>query len=128
MAAVSLPISRQFLTRLTLAQERRLIRKAQSGSRKCRNEIVLRHVPFVARRVRKKVFPSLLRRYADELIAASVPELCRKVSTYDLHYRDESGRPWPVPFAAYIWKRIDGFIVDYVKREGARDRREGGAP
>lgn len=112
------------MTRLSLVQERRLIRKAQHGSRQCRNEIVLRHVPFVASRVRKKVFPNLLRRYADDLIAASVPELCRKVSTYDLRYRDETGRPWPVPFASYIWKRIDGFIIDYVKRETARDRKE----
>lgn len=89
-----------------------------------RNEIVLHHIPLVAGRVRRKVFPNLLRRYGDDLIAASVPLLCEKVATYDLRYRDKNGDRKRVPFAAYVWKRIDGFIIDFVRRERDRERRE----
>ena len=38
-------------------------------------------------------------------------------SSGDLAYRDRSGQPTPVKFVSYIWKRIDGHIVDVVKRE-----------
>jgi hypothetical protein len=85
---------------------------------------VLRHVPLVAKRIQRKVFPKLIRRHGEDLIAASVPMLCGKVATYDLCYRDKHGNPRPVPFAAYVWKRIDGFIMDFLKRETARDRKE----
>ena len=70
------------------------------------------------------MFPRLLHRFSDDLIAASVPILFQKVATYDLRYRDQDGNSKPVPFAAYIWKRIDGFIIDYVKKEIGRERIE----
>ena len=35
----------------------------------------------------------------------------------DLNYRDKKGNPNPVKFVSYIWKRIDGFIIDSLKRE-----------
>jgi hypothetical protein len=30
----------------------------------------------------------------------------------------------PVKFFSYLWKRIDGFILDFVKEELARERRQ----
>lgn len=30
---------------------------------------------------------------------------------------NKSGEPKPVRFRTYIWKRIDGFILDYLKKE-----------
>ena len=102
---------------LTLRQERRLISRAQKGSRKCRDEIVLRHLGFVAFRVRRKIYPSLLKRYGEEIYSAAIPILFDKVKTYDLRYRDDERRRKPVRFASYIWKRIDGFVIDSIRNE-----------
>ena len=41
----------------------------------------------------------------------------KKIKTYDLDYRDKKGNPNPVKFVSYIWKRIDGFIIDFLKKE-----------
>jgi len=41
----------------------------------------------------------------------------RKIKTYNLDYRDKKGNPNPVKFVSYIWKRIDGFIIDFLKKE-----------
>jgi hypothetical protein len=43
--------------------------------------------------------------------------------TYNLRYRDKNGVFKPVRFSSYIWKRIDGFILDSLKDEIARERR-----
>ena len=41
----------------------------------------------------------------------------KKIESYNLDYRDKQGNPRPVKFVSYIWKRIDGFIVDYLRKE-----------
>ena len=41
----------------------------------------------------------------------------KKIDSYDLGYRDKKGNPKPVKFISYIWKRIDGFIIDSLRKE-----------
>ncbi len=94
---------------------------AQRGSEQSTNEIVLRHIGFVIFRLHQKVFPELLRRFGEELLAEAIPILYAKIQTYDLAYRDRTGQPKPVKFVSYIWKRIDGQIIDSLKRELAHD-------
>jgi hypothetical protein len=65
-----------------------------------------------------------VRRYGEDLLSESIPLLYRKIKTYDLHYRDAQGKPKPVKFVSYIWKRVDGFIIDSFKREYQREKRE----
>lgn len=67
-----------------------------------------------------------MRRHGDDVVAASIPVLYEQIKSYDLkyRYRDSAGRRRPVKFMSYIWKRVDGFIIDSLKREHARERRE----
>ena len=108
---------------LSLVEERRLIALAQRGSEQNIQELVLRHIGFVIFRLHRKVFPDLLRRFGDELLAEAILVLHAKIQTYDLTYRDKSGQPKPVKFVSYIWKRIDGQILDSLKRELEHDKR-----
>jgi hypothetical protein len=102
---------------LSLSEERRLIRGAQKGSRRCAEELVLRHIGFVIFRLRRRLSPATLHRCGEDLLSDSIPILYRKVQTYRLDYRDERGELRPVKFSSYIWKRIDGFILDTVRRD-----------
>jgi len=103
--------------RLSLSEERRLIREAQKGSKKSKDELVLRHVGFLIVRIHKKVFPSLIQRFGDDLLTEAILVVYKKIETYNLDYRNKEGNPNPVKFISYIWKRIDGFIIDYLKKE-----------
>ena len=47
-----------------------------------------------------------------------------KITTYNLRYRDKKGNFKPVRFSSYIWKRIDGFILDSLKAELEREKRQ----
>ena len=49
----------------------------------------------------------------EEIIAV----VYKKIESYDPYYRDKQGNLKPVKFVSYIWKRIDGFIIDYLKNE-----------
>ena len=60
------------------------------------------------------VYPALLRRFGDDMLSEGILILHEKVGTYDLEYRDKQGHTKPVRFASYIWKRIDGFIIDFL--------------
>lgn len=113
-------IARRF-PRIPVEQERELIARAKRGSRKSRDELVLRHVGFVMFRLHRKVFPQHLRRHGPDLLAASIPVLYEKIKSYNLDYRDRAGNPRPVKFSSYIWKRIDGFIIDSIKKEVAQE-------
>jgi len=103
--------------RLPLAEERRLIALAQAGRKESSDELVLRHLGFVMWRLRRRVFRSYLERHGEDMLSAAIPVLYEKVGTYNLKYRDRSGVFKPVRFGSYIWKRIDGLAIDYLKRE-----------
>lgn len=102
---------------IPLQHERRLIREAQKGSKKSRDELILRHIRFLTCRIRKKAFPDLLRRFGDDLLAEAILIIHKKIESYDLDYKDKEGNPNPVKFTSYIWKRIDGFVIDFLKKE-----------
>lgn len=109
---------------VSIDEERRQIALAKKGCRENANEIILRHIGFVRFRLRRKVIPSLLARYEEDLLSDSIPVLYRKIQTYNLNYRDAKGELKPVKFVSYIWKRIDGFIIDSIKKELRRERTE----
>ena len=103
--------------KISLEDERRLILKAQRGSKKSKDEIVLRHIGFLIFRIYKVAFPELIRRFGEDLLAEGILIVYKKIKTYDLDYCDRQGNPKQVKFVSYIWKRIDGFIIDSLKKE-----------
>lgn len=119
-----IPCSFPEYPKISLEEERRLIAKAKRGCRKEADEIVLRHVKFVILRIRKKAFRPYLERFGDDLFSEAVFVLYDKINTYNLRYKDKEGNFKPVRFSSYIWKRIDGFILDSLKAELERERKQ----
>jgi DNA-directed RNA polymerase specialized sigma subunit len=103
--------------RISLIEERNLIRKAQKGSERSKDELVLRHIGFLIYRIHKVAFPAFVQRFGEDLLAEAILIVYKKVDSYNLDYRDKKGNPKPVKFISYIWKRIDGFIIDSLKNE-----------
>ena len=118
-----LQLARQY-QKIPLSEERRLIAEAKKGSQKSTEEIILRHIGFVIFRIHKRAFPEFLNRFGEDLLSDSIPILHQKIKTYNLKYRDKHGNLKPVKFASYIWKRIDGFILDSLKKEIKREQKE----
>jgi len=103
--------------KITLSEERQLILKAQKGSKKSKDELVLRHVGFLIFRIHKIAFSEFIKRFGEDLLEEAILIVYKKIESYDLDYRDKKGNPNPIKFVSYIWKRIDGFIIDYLKKE-----------
>ena len=59
-------------SRISLDEERQLIAKAKGSSKEKREELVLRHVGFVIRRLHKKAFPSYLARYGEDIFSEAI--------------------------------------------------------
>ena len=110
--------------KISLHQERRLIKQAQEGSKAKKAELVERHIHFVIFRVNKIVYPAYRARLGQDILSEAIFILYDKIETYDLRYKDKYGNPKPVRFSSYIWKRIDGFIIDYLKEELNKERQE----
>ena len=110
--------------KLSLVEERRLIVKAKRGGKAETEELVLRHVGFIIFRIHKKVFPSYVTRFGEDLLSQAIFILYDKIQTYDLGYKNQHGELKPVRFSSYIWKRIDGFILDTLKKEIRRESRQ----
>ncbi len=103
--------------KIPLSEERSLILKAQKGSKKSKDELVLRHISFLIFRIHKVAFPEYACRFGEDLLEEAILIVYQKIKSYDLDYRDEKGIPNPVKFSSYLWKRIDGFIIDSLKKE-----------
>ena len=103
--------------KISLDEERHLILEAQKGSKESKDELVLRHIGFLIFRIHKKVFPHLIQRFGEDLLEETILITYKKIESYDLDYHDKQGNPYPVKFVSYVWKRIDGFIIDSLKKE-----------
>ncbi|MEK7772175.1 MAG: hypothetical protein AAB703_04905 [Pseudomonadota bacterium] len=55
--------------------------------------------------------------FGEDLLEEAILIVYNKIKSYDLDYRDKHGNLKPVRFISYIWKRIDGFTIDYLKEE-----------
>jgi hypothetical protein len=99
--------------KISLVEERNLIAKAQKGSRKSKNELVLRHISFLIFRVRRIVFPHLLNTFGEELLQEVMLLSYAKIKDYKFDYRNKKGKLHPVKFSTYIWKFIDGYILSF---------------
>ena len=108
--------------KISLYQERRLIKQAQGRSKTKKNELVERHIRFVIFRINKIVFTPYRTRFGEDILSQAVFILYDKIKTYNLRYKDKYGNPKRVRFSSYIWKRIDGFIIDYLKNELEKER------
>ena len=104
-------------SKISLYQERRLIKQAQGRSKTKKDELVLRHIGFIIFRIHKITYPVYRVRFGEDILSQAILILYGKIKTYDLRYKDKHGNSKPVRFSSYIWKRIDGFIIDYLKRE-----------
>ncbi len=110
--------------KISLSEERRLIARAKKGSEKCADEIVLRHIRFVIFGLHRVAFPSYLERFGEDILSEATLVLHQKIKTYNLRYRDKKGVFKPVRFASYVWKRIDGLVIDSIKKEIRKERLE----
>jgi DNA-directed RNA polymerase specialized sigma subunit len=63
------------------------------------------------------VFPELVQRFGEDLLEEAILIVYNKIESYDVNYCDKQGNPNPVKFISYIWKRVDGFIIDYLRKE-----------
>src|SRR3989339_2100597 len=109
--------------KISIIEERRLIAKAKKGYPREIDELVLRHIGFVIYRIHKKTFPSYIERFGEDIFSEAIFILYDKIKNYNLRYKDKHGEFKPVRFSSYIWKRIDGFILDSLKAELERESR-----
>ncbi|MCX5794869.1 MAG: hypothetical protein NTY77_05190 [Elusimicrobia bacterium] len=72
---------------------------------------------FVIWRLCERVFHPHLERHGEDMLSATIPVLYQKVGTYNLNYRDRAGNKRPVRFSSYVWKRIDGLAIDFLRHE-----------
>lgn len=75
-------------------------------------------------RLHRVAFPAYLERFGEDILSEATLVLHKKIKTYNLRYRDRSGNFKPVRFASYVWKRIDGLVIDSIKKEIQKDRLE----
>ena len=110
-------------SKLTLQEERRLIRQAKKCKDKA-DELVLRHVSFIIFRICKKTFPKYIERFGEDILSQAIFMLYAKIKTYNLRYYDKQGNFKPVRFVSYIWKAVDGHILACLKKELEREKRQ----
>lgn len=55
--------------------------------------------------------------FGEDLLEEAILIVYNKIKSYGLDYCDKHGNLKPVRFVSYIYKRIAGFIIDYLKEE-----------
>ena len=71
--------------RISLQEERRLIRQAKKGSKSAADELVLRYIGFIIVRIHKRAFPAYVKRFGEDLLSQAIPIIKVSSSPFDFH-------------------------------------------
>jgi len=101
--------------KLSRLDERQLIKSAQRGNKRAIEKLLLSHIGFFKFRIKAILFPGLIDRYGDDMLQECLLLARKKISTFDLLYRDKQGRLNQVYFRTYLWKAVTGLILNIIK-------------
>ena len=104
-------------TRLSLSDERRLIRRAKKGDSRAQNTLLLHLVGYFIYRIRTQLFSSILLEYGEDILQECLLWTPKKIQSYNLRYRNQQGIFQPVYLRSYIWKGITGIILQYINQQ-----------
>jgi len=71
----------QRYSKITLFKERQLVLKAQKGSKKSKDELVLCHIGFLIFRIHKIAFPEFIKRFGEDLLEEAILIVYKKIES-----------------------------------------------
>jgi hypothetical protein len=108
-------IIRQY-PKLTLQNERRLIRLAKRGDLSAQQTLLLHQIGFFVFRIRTVLYPAVVREYGEDILQECLLWTPKKIRSYNLRYKNRDGIFQPVLLRSYIWKGVMGVMFQYVRK------------
>jgi hypothetical protein len=108
-------IIRQY-PKLTLQNERRLIRLAKRGDLSAQQTLLLHQIGFFVFRIRTVLNPAVVREYGEDILQECLLWTPKKIRSYNLRYKNRDGIFQPVLLRSYIWKGVMGVMFQYVRK------------
>jgi hypothetical protein len=108
-------IIRQY-PKLTLQNERRLIRLAKRGDLSAQQTLLLHQIGFFIFRIRTVIYPAVVREYGEDILQECLLWTPKKIRSYNLRYKNRDGIFQPVLLRSYIWKGVMGVMFQYVRK------------
>ena len=101
---------------LLLHDERKLITQAKRGKISAKQELILYQIGFFLFRINTMLYPPIRKQYGEDILHECMKYALERVSSYNLRYRNKSGKFQPVYFRTYLWKGVTGVIISSVKK------------
>jgi hypothetical protein len=102
--------------KLTLQNERRLIRLAKRGDLSAQQTLLLHQIGFFVFRIRTVLNPAVVREYGEDILQECLLWTPKKIRSYNLRYKNRDGIFQPVLLRSYIWKGVMGVMFQYVRK------------
>lgn len=102
--------------KLSLLRERELITLAQKGSSKAQEELLFHLIGFFLYRIKRTLYPSVVKRFGEDLLQDCLVLALKNIQSYDLKYRNRNGILQPLHLSTYMWKGITGLMFSQVKK------------
>jgi hypothetical protein len=102
--------------KLSLHDERKLIRLAKRGNSSAQQTLLLHQIGFFIYRIRTILYPSVVRECGEDILQECLLWTPNKIRSYNLRYRNMKGVFQPVQLRSYIWKGVMGVIFQYVRK------------
>lgn len=99
----------------SLEYERRLIKTAQKGDSSAQEKLLLYLIGFFIFRIRTSLYPKIVNQYGEDILQDCLSLAIKKISTYNLKYKNKTGELHPVHLSTYMWKSITGLMFNFVK-------------
>ena len=100
---------------LSLKDERKLISLAKKGNILAKNKLLFSQTGFLLYRIKSMLYPEVLNRYGEDIFQDCLIFATKKISSYNLRYKNKAGEFQPVHFRTYLWKGITGVIINSIK-------------
>jgi hypothetical protein len=100
---------------LPLKDERKLISLAKKGNILAKSKLLFSQTRFLLYRIKTMLYPEILNRYGEDIFQDCLIFSIKKISSYNIRYKNKAGKFQPVYFRTYLWKGITGVIINSIK-------------
>jgi hypothetical protein len=110
--------------KLSLTEERKLIRKARRGDVLARQKLQVHLIGFFIYRIETTLWYPRRREFGEDILQECIIFAADRLPKFKLWFKSKTGEYTSYHLSTYLWKGVTGIIVQQIRQENQRRKKE----
>ncbi len=110
--------------KLSLTEERKLIRRARQGDVSARQKLQIHLIGFFIYRIETTLWYPKRQEFGEDILQKCIIFAADRLPKFKLWFKSKTGEYRSCHFSTYLWKGVTGIIIQQIRGENLRRKKE----